>query len=169
MDAGNVGRQVLSHTPFTSDPPPELCREINDELHTAILAHPTRFSGFATLPMHNPQEAAKELTRCIKDLGFVGTLVDCHAEGKFYDGKEYDVFWKTAEELNVPVYIHPCFASEEMMKTNYRGEGYGEDVAVALSAYVFGWHVETGWVFSLSYPIFLQLSFCFLLRLRLMY
>lgn len=146
MDSGNVGRQILSHSPFPSDPPPVLCTAINDELHAAIQKHPTRYSGFATLPMHDPNAAAKELTRCIKELGFVGTLVDCHAEGKFYDGKEYDVFWKTAEELDVPVYIHPCFASEDMMKASYRSESYGDDVAMGLSAFVFGWHVETGYI-----------------------
>jgi predicted TIM-barrel fold metal-dependent hydrolase len=143
MDLGHVGRQILSHTPFTSDPTPELCTAINDELHAAVKAHPDRFSGFASLPMTDPQAAATELERAVRELGFVGTLVDTHSEGTFYDGASYDLFWAKAEELGVPVYLHPCFASEEMMKINYRGN-YGEDIAISLGAYVFGWHAETG-------------------------
>jgi predicted TIM-barrel fold metal-dependent hydrolase len=143
MDAGGVGRQILSHTPFISDPTPTLCTAINDELFTAISAHPNRFSGFASLPMTDPLAAAAELTRAVKELGFVGTLIDTHSEGVFYDGPIWDVFWEVAQGLDVPVYLHPCFASDEMMQVNYRGS-YGEDVAISLGAYVFGWHAETG-------------------------
>lgn len=145
MDAGGVGRQILSHTPFPTDPSSELCSAINDELHAAVVAHPDRYSGFASLPMGEPKAAAVELRRTVKELKFLGALVDTHSEGVFYDGAEYDVFWEAAQELDVPIYIHPCFASDEMMKVNYRGN-YGEDIAVSLGAFVFGWHAETGYV-----------------------
>ncbi|KAF2235854.1 putative 2-amino-3-carboxymuconate-6-semialdehyde decarboxylase [Viridothelium virens] len=143
MDAGGIVRQVISHTPFQTAPDPTLCAAINDELHAAVLAHPNRFTGFAALPMSEPQAAASELRRAVKDLEFVGALVDTHSEGVFYDGPEWDVVWKEAQELDVPIYVHPCYASEEMMRVNYRGN-YGEDVAKGLGAWVFGWHVETG-------------------------
>jgi predicted TIM-barrel fold metal-dependent hydrolase len=119
MDPGSVGRQVLSHTPFSSDPSPSLCTAINDELHATINAHPERFSGFASLPLTEPRAAAAELIRAVKDLGFVGTLVDTHSEGVFYDGSEWDVVWEAAQELDVPFYLHPCFAGDEMMRVNY--------------------------------------------------
>ncbi|KAL9084525.1 MAG: hypothetical protein Q9165_008028 [Trypethelium subeluteriae] len=143
MDAGGVGRQVLSHTPFRTVPSPTLCSAINDELHTAVRAHSDRFTGFATLPMSEPQDAASELGRAVKNLQFVGALVDTHSDGVFYDGPEWDVVWKEAQELDVPIYLHPCYASEEMLRVNYRGN-YGEDVAKGLGAWVFGWHVQTG-------------------------
>lgn len=143
MDSGLVGRQVLSHTSFETAPTPELCAAINDELYTVVRAHPNRFSGFATLPMSNPRAAADEFKRAIQDLGFVGALVDTHTEGVFYDGPEWDVVWQTAQDLDVPFYIHPCYASEDMMRVNYRGN-YSETIAKSLGAYVFGWHVETG-------------------------
>ncbi|KAF2092605.1 putative metal-dependent hydrolase [Rhizodiscina lignyota] len=143
MDAGGVARQVLSHTPFRTAPSPKLCVAINDELHAAVDAHQDRFAGFASLPMQEPHAAAAELRRTVKELGFVGALVDTHSEGVFYDGSEWDVVWEMAQELDVPIYMHPCFASEEMMRINYRGN-YPEIVAVGLGAFVFGWHVETG-------------------------
>lgn len=143
MDANGVARQILSHTPFRTDPEPTLCTAINDELYAAVRAHPDRFAGFASLPMAEPRAAAMELRRAVEELGFVGALVDTHAEGVFYDGPDWDVVWETAQELDVPIYLHPCYASEEMMRVNFRGN-YGEDVAKSLGAWVFGWHVETG-------------------------
>lgn len=64
--------------------------------------------------MHDPNEAAQELTRCVKDLGFKGALVndtqrtDEKGDGMiFYDNPKWDVFWKTCTELDVPFYLHP--------------------------------------------------------------
>lgn len=64
--------------------------------------------------MHDPKEAAEELTRCVKQLGFKGALVnDTQRAGEegddmiFYDGPEWDVFWKTCTDLDVPFYLHP--------------------------------------------------------------
>ena len=143
MDAGGVARQILSHTPFPTAPTPALCASINDELAAAVKAHPNRFTGFATLPMTEPRAAAAELKRTVTELGFVGALVDAHSEGVFYDGSEWDGFWGAAQALDVPIYLHPCYASEDMMRINYRGN-YSEDVAKSLGAWVFGWHVEAG-------------------------
>jgi len=75
--------------------------------------NPTRFRAFASLSMHDPKEAADELTRCVKELGFVGALVNDNQRAQdgqsiiFYDGPEWDVFWKTCEDLDVPFYLHP--------------------------------------------------------------
>ena len=143
MNEAGVKKQILSHTPFLDAPNLELCREINDELHAAVQVHPDRLVGFASLPMHKPADAAKELERAVKGLGFVGALIDTHTEGVWYDGDEYDVVWQTACALDVPIYLHPCFASEEMLNVNYRGN-YPDTVAKSLGAFVFGWHTETG-------------------------
>ena len=37
---------------------------------------PTRFAAFAALPMQDPDAAIAELTRCVKELGLVGALVN---------------------------------------------------------------------------------------------
>src|ERR1044072_8537253 len=49
-----------------------VAREANDILAAEIGKRPDRFAGFAALPMQDPEEAARELTRCVKELGFVG-------------------------------------------------------------------------------------------------
>jgi 2,3-dihydroxybenzoate decarboxylase len=64
--------------------------------------------------MHDPQQAADELRRTVTQYGFKGALVnDTQRSGPdgddmiFYDGPEWDVFWSTVTELDVPFYLHP--------------------------------------------------------------
>lgn len=68
----------------------------------------------STLSMHNSQKAADELCRFITQYGFKGALVNdtqrAGSDGEdmiFYDQPEWDVFWKTVVELDVPFYLHP--------------------------------------------------------------
>jgi len=90
-----------------------VAREANDILAVEIAKRPDRFKGFAALPMQDPDEAARELTRCVKDLGFVGALVNGFSQAGsatstlYYDLPQYRPFWRTVAELDVPFYLHP--------------------------------------------------------------
>lgn len=64
--------------------------------------------------MHDPDEAAAELRRCVEKYGFKGALVNdtqrAGSDGEeliFYDNPKWDVFWQTCVELDVPFYLHP--------------------------------------------------------------
>lgn len=140
MDAGGISMQIISHGPL--DASPALCAEANSHLAAAISKHPTRMKGFAMLSMCSPGLAAQELERSVKELGLVGALLDNHFDGKFYDDKHFWPVFAKAEELDVPLYIHPTFAPKEMMD-HYKGN-YDNRVAQALSAFGWGWHSETG-------------------------
>ncbi|KAK7550098.1 amidohydrolase family protein [Phyllosticta citricarpa] len=120
MDQHGVGYTILSYTaPGVQDiwDPKDaqaLATEINDYVAHQVQARPDRFGAFATLSMHDPQQAAAELRRCVKSYGFLGALVnDTQRAGPdgddmiFYDGPDWDVFWSTVEELDVPFYLHP--------------------------------------------------------------
>ena len=90
-----------------------VAREANDILAAEIAKRPDRFMGFAALPMQDPDEAARELARCVKDLGFVGALVNGFSQAGsatstlYYDLPQYRPFWRTVAELDVPFYLHP--------------------------------------------------------------
>ena len=90
-----------------------VAREANDVLAAEIKKRPDRFAGFAALPMQDPDEAARELTRCVKELGFVGALVNGFSQAGsadsalYYDLPQYKSFWQTAADLDVPFYLHP--------------------------------------------------------------
>ena len=57
-----------------------VARKANDILADEIARNPRRFAGFAGLPMQNPEEAARELTRCVTELGFKGAMVNCFTQ-----------------------------------------------------------------------------------------
>lgn len=90
MREQKVDVQVLSYTNPVPDTVPseeavKICREANDILADMVKKHPDRFAAFATLPMADTTEAAKELERCVKEYGFVGALITGTYQGKFYD------------------------------------------------------------------------------------
>lgn len=91
----------------------EAARIGNDKLAHAVTRHPDRFGAFAALPMQDPDAAARELTRCVRELGFKGAMVngftqkDVPDSAIYYDIPEYREFWATVSELNVPFYLHP--------------------------------------------------------------
>lgn len=90
----------------------KLAKKWNDYLYQGIKDHPTRLRGFACLAMSDVDEACKEAKRCIEELGFVGIMINdftstTNGKNIYYDDPKYLKFWKTIENLNVPVYMHP--------------------------------------------------------------
>ncbi len=91
----------------------EVARIANDVLAERMARRPGRFAGFAALPLQDPEAAARELTRCVSELKFVGALVNGFSQapeqGKalYYDLPMYRPFWETVERLDVPFYLHP--------------------------------------------------------------
>jgi len=90
-----------------------LARRANDYLAENIAKYPKRLKGFAALPLQDPQAAAQELTRCVKELGFCGALVNGFSQigeadsAVYYDLPQYRPFWAMVQELDVPFYLHP--------------------------------------------------------------
>ena len=134
MKKHHVVLQVLSTTAqglqHLGDPTVEgqvrKAREVNDYLHEKVAAAPSLFRGFASLPMRSPAEAARELRRCVTELGFVGALVNgADTVGDkvlYYDTPDYDVLWKTFVELDVPLYLHPAVYTSEVMTQDFSRE-----------------------------------------------
>ncbi|MBT3787994.1 MAG: amidohydrolase [Alphaproteobacteria bacterium] len=91
----------------------ETAKKGNEKLADAAARHPDRFGAFAALPMQDPDAAAAELTRCVKELGFKGAMVNGFTQkgvpdsAIYYDLPEYRDFWATVSELDVPFYLHP--------------------------------------------------------------
>lgn len=119
------------------------CIAANDKLAAACQKFPTRFKGFATLPMQDPTAAANELERTVKEFGFVGALINNHAEGGvMYDDEKFWPVFEKAVELDVPIYIHPTYP-EENMSPHYAGN-FSTMAKVMMSAAGWGWHSECG-------------------------
>ena len=140
MDASSVSIQVMSHGPGIGNA--SQCRSANETLTAAVKRSPTRFAGFETLPTGEPENAAKELEYCVKELGFVGALVENHFEGRFYNDETFWPVFEMAEELGTVLYIHPTFPSGDR-EPLYKGS-YVLSVEKSLESAGFGWHMETG-------------------------
>ena len=74
MDRGGIDRSIISLTgPGTQgesvEKAVEAAKGANDFLAEKISKNPNRLGGLATLPMHDPEAAARELYRAVKDLG----------------------------------------------------------------------------------------------------
>ena len=91
----------------------EISLRSNDLLAEEVNRLPDRFAGLAALPMQSPEVAIEELERCVKDLGFIGILVNGFSQigdpesAIYLDLPQYRDFWKKVEELDVPFYLHP--------------------------------------------------------------
>lgn len=119
MDANGIEMMLLSlNAPAVQAIPDlktatDLSRRANDYLAEQVQRRPGRFRGLAALPMQSPIAAARELTRCVKELGFCGALTNgfTQIEGSdaavYYDLKSYWPFWEEVERLDVPFYLHP--------------------------------------------------------------
>ncbi|KIV79717.1 hypothetical protein PV11_07263 [Exophiala sideris] len=140
MKAGQVSLQIISHAPGTMTP--DECKDANDQLSAAIKKHPSRYAGFAVLPVADPQASAAELTRCVEELGFVGTLIDSHTnQGTYFDGDSYLPLFEAAQSLNTPIYIHPTWPTPQALSTLYTGS-FPQSASKSISASAFGWHSD---------------------------
>lgn len=146
MDDAGIDVQVLSNTGPGPDlvPGPDgiaMARDMNDHLAVAIAVYPHRFAGFAVLPMQTPEATAAELDRCVRQLGFVGALVNGTTAGRFLDHPGYEPLLAKAVELDVPLYIHPHLAPEAVRAAYFSDIEPG--AARVLEAAGWGWHSET--------------------------
>ena len=138
MDAARVDMQVLSLTaPGVESLDPELgeplAKSANNALAEIIRLHPERFSGYAALAPKRPEQAARELERSVKELGLKGWKTHSNYRDSFIDEKPYWPILAKAEELGVPIYLHPTATIIPQLQT------YG----FALAGTAFGFGVET--------------------------
>jgi predicted TIM-barrel fold metal-dependent hydrolase len=146
MDDAGITVAVLSN----SGPGPDLVRgsdgidmaqEMNAYLAEVINRFPGRFAGFATLPMQSPEACGIELVRAVKDLNFVGALINGTTEGRFLDHPSYDQLLAAAVELDVPIYVHPHLPPEPVRQAYYSDLEPG--AGRVLESAAWGWHSET--------------------------
>jgi uncharacterized protein len=147
MDDAGIDVQIISYaTPSAERLEPSLSRgltrEANDVLAAAVSKHPDRFLGFATLPMLDPSAAAHELERTVRDLRFVGAMINGNVNGRYLDDKFFWPVFECAEALGVPIYLHVNIPPKPVVDACYGG--FAPEVSAFLSIAGAGWHIDNG-------------------------
>ncbi len=146
MDAAGIDVQVLSlNSPgveqLDAAEAAELAREANDFVAEAARKYPSRFSGFACLPIADPHKAAGELERVVRDHGFKGALINGHHRGRYLDDKFFAPILERAVSLHVPIYVHPTQPPQAVVEASYGG--FAPEVSYMFANAGWGWHIET--------------------------
>lgn len=148
MDSAGIDMEIVSYTNptqyITGADAVRIARQANDALAALVKPYPTRFRAFATLPWSDPQGAADELRRTVKEYGFVGTLISGRPQkgNVFLDDPMYYPVWEALTELDLPIYIHPNYTTDDACKSYY--SNLGDQLDCVLSTYGYGWHFEAG-------------------------
>ncbi len=107
-----VDMQVLS-TPhpgvdrFSPDESAEMSRIINEGLAKVVNKYPKNFQALAILPLIDTKLALKELNRAVLDLGLKGMCTLTNVAGKTLDSDFLLPVYERAQELGIPIFIHP--------------------------------------------------------------
>jgi aminocarboxymuconate-semialdehyde decarboxylase len=154
-DRAGVSVQVLSTVPvmfsYWAKPADalDLSRRLNDHIAEVVRAYPARFAGFGTIPLQDPELAARELERCIRELGLRGVEIGTHVDGNAHlpneprnlDEKSLDPVWRAAEELGAAVFVHPWdMAGKERMPKYWLPwlVGMPAETSLAICSMIFG-------------------------------
>lgn len=141
MDENGIDVQVLSHGypgiqgVLDANEAIYKAKIINDDMAEAISRYPDRFKGFATLPLQDPEAAADELERTVKDLGFLGALINGHTNGDYLDNEKFRIVWERSVSLGAPLYLHAFDPIPDQIKVY---DGYR-----ALLGPSWSWNIET--------------------------
>ncbi|MCH8267877.1 MAG: amidohydrolase [Acidobacteria bacterium] len=112
MDERGIDVQALSVNQYwwyaaDEDLARRLIRVQDEGLAAWCDAHPDRFVGLTSVALQHPDLAAEQLEHAVKNLGLRGASIGGHVAGEVPSSPRFDPFWAKAEELGVPIFMHP--------------------------------------------------------------
>lgn len=112
----NIARQVLSPMPellsywLPLEDAVPLLRHVNDTIAGMVARAPDKFFGLGGVPMQDPDVAARELERLMRD-GFRGVEIGSNVNGAALGDPKFDVFFAAAEQLGAAIFVHALHPS----------------------------------------------------------
>ena len=128
MDERGIDVQALSvNTYWWYAAERELAERIVD-VHDRRLAewceaHPDRFVALCSVALQDPELAAEQLEFAVRELGHRGASIGGHVANEPPTTEKFDAFWAKAEELDVPVFMHPNNALNVVRENGLVGRG----------------------------------------------
>jgi predicted TIM-barrel fold metal-dependent hydrolase len=113
MDREGVWAQVLYPdlilvNPGIEDPEvaAEVARIYNDHAAERTAAAPERLLRVAVVALQDAAEAARELRRCVVELGCVGAVIPALVGDRLLNHRDFEPFFEEAERLGTPIAVH---------------------------------------------------------------
>src|SRR5215470_11340166 len=141
MDRVGIDIEVVSlSTPNVFFAPAEhqvnVARMINDSYAELIAKHPTRFKGFASIPMDAGEDALIELDRALGELKLNGVILLSNIGGKPLTSPQYREFFAQANRMKLCIFLHPMLpVASEPFKEYVLGPiiGFPMDTTLAVA------------------------------------
>ena len=124
-DSGIDARVINTPTAFLQDADGNVAAgtipRINDAIAELVSKNPGRLYGLATVDVYAGDDAARELTRAVKELGLRGVFVESAKRDLLPDAPQARAAFAAAAELGVPVFLHPV--TDPAMHNRFRKYG----------------------------------------------
>lgn len=161
MAKGQVDMQALSIVQpgiFWAEPELglNLCQMVNEGISQICKKYPAHFVAIASVPLQDVGRAIGELERAVHHLGCKGVSLGTNINGVDLDDPAFFPFYQRAEELNIPIFVHPFnIEGDHARLIPYGLEGgalgFMLENTIAMARVIFGGVLE-------KYP---NLRFCF--------
>lgn len=127
MDAQSIDMEILSINPFWYNDDRDLATTLvalqNDKLAELCASHPERFRAVAALSLQFPDAAVAELDHAVRKLGLRGAAIGGHVNGVNFSDPKFHPVWQKAQELGVPLLIHPADLRIAELERRLSGNG----------------------------------------------
>jgi aminocarboxymuconate-semialdehyde decarboxylase len=128
MDRRGIDVQVLSINGYwwyaaNRDVAARIVRAHDEGIAEWVKANSTRFVGLTSPALQHPDLAAEQLEYAVRNLGMRGASIGGNVRGEVPSSEKYDPFWRKAEELQVPIFMHPTNADFLVQDNTFKGRG----------------------------------------------
>ena len=135
----------------------EIVRIHDESLAAWCAMHPDRFVALSSVALQHPDLAAEQLEHAVNNLGLRGASIGGHVNNESPTSAQYDPLWAKAQELDVPVFMHPGGAENVVREDGLAGRGdLGNIIGNPLETTVF----LTKMIFDGALDRFPQLKIC---------
>jgi aminocarboxymuconate-semialdehyde decarboxylase len=146
MDAQGIDYQAINVNGWGYSADRALARDLialqNEKIAQWVAAHPDRFVGMATVALQHPDLAADQLDEAVRKRGLRGAAIGGSVEGVDLSDRKFDPFWAKAQELGVPLFMHPQGAPGTTQNARLQGRGgLGNTIGNPLETTVFLSHL----------------------------
>ncbi|MDB5642746.1 MAG: Amidohydrolase [Hyphomicrobiales bacterium] len=118
VDIQVVSPNILHQCTYDCDPDEGLRLERlnNDAMAELVEMGRGRIVGIGSIPLQDPALAVQELDRAILDLKLKGVIVASRVREQELGDAALRPFWKRAEELQCPVFVHPAGSPDKRLR-----------------------------------------------------